>query len=134
MNSQQKQEIQKKLEDTRQQLIQYPDKAIPLFLNLMSRLYKYSFSDQLAIFTQRPNALACGTYNDWKKVNRWVQSGTRGIALLTDEGGIRYVFDVSDTGSSSGRTLPLWWTSMEQVQYEDGSIEEGIYESQIIGA
>ena len=42
--------------------------------------------------------------------------------------------DVSDTGSSSGRTLPLWWTSMEQVQYEDGSIEEGIYESQIIGA
>lgn len=30
--------------------------------------------------------------------------------------------------------LPLWWTPMEQVQYEDGSIEEGIYESQIIGA
>ena len=54
MNTQQKQEIQKKLEDTRQQLIQYPDKAIPPFLNLMSRLYKYSFSDQLAIFTQRP--------------------------------------------------------------------------------
>lgn len=42
--------------------------------------------------------------------------------------------DVSDTGSSSGRTLPLRWTSMEQVQYEDGSIEEGIYERQIIGA
>ena len=30
--------------------------------------------------------------------------------------------------------LPLWWISMEQVQYEDGSIEEDIYESQIIGA
>lgn len=29
---------------------------------------------------------------------------------------------------------PLRWTSMEQVQYEAGSIEEGIYESQIIGA
>ena len=75
-----------------------------------------------------------GSFDHWKMVHRWVKSGSRGIALLTDEGGIRYVFDVSDTGGSSGRTLPLQWTSMEQVQYKDGSIEEGIYESQIIGA
>ena len=115
MNTQQKQEIQTALQATQQRLLHDP-KAVPSFLTLMSRLYKYSFSDQLAIFTQRPNALACGTYNDWKKVNRWVQSGTRGIALLDSKGGVRSVFDVSDTGSASTQPLSLWWQHTDQLQ------------------
>ena len=60
--------------------------------------------------------------------------GKHVIVRGSGRSGVIKAISKQDTGSSSGRTLPLRWTSMEQVQYEDGSIEEGIYESQIIGA
>ena len=40
------------------------------FLTTASRLYKYSYPDQLMIFAQRPDATACAEYNLWNRTMR----------------------------------------------------------------
>ena len=83
------------------------------FLTTASRLYKYSFSDQLLIYAQRPNATACASFDTWNNtMHRYVRRGAKGIALLTpSENGLylRYVFDVSDTGArQNSRHVEAW--------------------------
>ena len=80
------------------------------FLNTASWHYKYSFEDQILIYAQRPDATACAGYEDWNdKMNRYIRRGSKGIALLGDNGySLRYVFDISDTGSVMHRPLKLW--------------------------
>ena len=72
-----------------------------LFLKCASMNYKYNFSEQLLIYAQKPNAIACAELETWNKdLKRWVNKGAKGIALLNDDNGylkLRYVFDVSDT-------------------------------------
>ena len=72
------------------------------FLHTAANNYKYSFQDQLLIHAQRPDATACAEIDTWNKLGRWVNKGTRGIALLVDRDvpyKLRYVFDLSDTNS-----------------------------------
>ena len=83
------------------------------FLAAAARLYKYPYHEQLLIFAQRPDATACADYETWnKRIGRYVRRGSTGIALLDDSGiypKIRYVFDVSDTGTrASSRDVKLW--------------------------
>ena len=82
------------------------------FLDTASNLYKYSFEEQLLIYSKRPSAIACAEYSLWnKKVNRYVKKGTEGIPLLKEENGklkLRYVFDVSDTRSLTNTPFKLW--------------------------
>ena len=80
------------------------------FLNTAAHNFKYSFRDQLLIFAQKPDATACAEINFWNEHGRWVNRGTTGIALLvdTDKGyKLRHVFDMSDTNSRVGRTVPV---------------------------
>ena len=91
------------------------------YLNTAARIYKYSFSDQLLIYGQRPDATACAELPLWnEKMGRWVNRGAHGIALIDTSGRrprLRYVFDVSDTHLSrdgNGRTLRLWTIRPEQ--------------------
>ena len=43
------------------------------YMDTASRLYRYSFSDQLLIHAQRPNATACASLELWnEKMLRWV--------------------------------------------------------------
>ena len=84
------------------------------FLITASRMYKYSFPEQLMIYAQRPDATACADYDVWNgRMNRYIRRGSKGIALLDESRGyprLRYVFDVSDTGvRKNSRTLDLWW-------------------------
>ena len=83
------------------------------FLSLAGRLYKYPYSDQLLIYAQRPDATACAEYDIWNgRMNRFVRRGSKGIALLDDSGGtphLRYVFDVSDTGTRRNSLDPDLW-------------------------
>ena len=83
------------------------------FLSLAGRLYKYPYSDQLLIYAQRPDATACAEYDVWNnRMNRFVRRGAKGIALLDDNGGtphLRYVFDVSDTGTRRNSLDPDLW-------------------------
>lgn len=93
------------------------------FLTTASHNFKYNFRDQLLIYAQKPDATACAQIDFWNKHGRYVNRGTTGIALLvdTDRGyKLRYVFDMSDTNSRQGRTIPIW--QMEP-RYEDAVIE-----------
>ena len=87
------------------------------FLITAARLYKYSYPDQLMIYAQRPDATACAEYDVWNnKMNRYVQRGSKGIALLDESGGyprLHYVFDVSDTASRRNALYSDLW-EMEQ--------------------
>ena len=72
-------------------------------------MYKFSFHDQLLIYAQRPDARACASYETWNdKLHRWIKRGSKGIALLNDNGILRYVFDISDTRSLENKPLILW--------------------------
>ena len=93
------------------------------FLTTAAHNFKYNFRDQLLIFAQKPDATACAEFNFWNKHGRWVNQGTRGIALLVDTPRgyrLRHVFDMSDTNSQEGRTIPIWQI---KPQYEDAVIE-----------
>ncbi len=88
------------------------------FLITASRNHKYRFEDQISIFAQRPDATACATLEFWnKKLNRWINRGAKGIALMDHAQGtarLSYIFDISDT---HGRALSLW-TAKEDYQAE----------------
>jgi len=92
------------------------------YLDTASRLYKYSFDDQLLIHAQRPNAIACAAMEIWNdRMRRWVKPGSKGIALIREnEGGrphLEYVFDIADTRPVRGaRALYLW--EMRKEHYE----------------
>ena len=93
------------------------------FLTTAAHNFKYSFRDQLLIYAQKPDATACAETDFWNKHGRWVNRGTTGIALLvdTDKGyKLRHVFDMSDTNSRAGRTIPVW---QMRPQYEGPVVE-----------
>ena len=83
------------------------------YLTTASRLYKYTFADQLMIYAQRPDATACADFDIWNnRMNRYVRRGAKGIALLDESSGfprLHYVFDVSDTGVRRNSRDPEVW-------------------------
>ncbi len=81
------------------------------FLRTAANNYKYSYGDQLLIHAQKPEATACAEMAVWNRLGRWVNRGTRGIALLAENNlpyKLRYVFDISDTNSYYNREVNLW--------------------------
>ena len=91
------------------------------YLTTASRLYKYSFPDQLMIYAQRPDATACAEFDIWRnRMNRYVRRGSKGIALLDESSGfprLHYVFDVSDTGvRRNSRDPEVWQLGPDLVQ------------------
>ncbi len=87
------------------------------FLTTAARLYKYSYHEQLMIYAQRPEAIACAEYDLWNdKMGRYIRRSSKGIALVDDSGDtprLRYVFDIADTGTRPHSRHPYLW-SMEQ--------------------
>ena len=88
------------------------------FLTTAARLYKYPFHEQLLIYAQRPDATACAEYDLWnEKMGRYVRRGSKGIALVDDSGDkprLRYVFDITDTGTREHSRTPWLWKLEEQ--------------------
>lgn len=85
------------------------------FLDTASRLYKYTFDEQLLIFAQRPEATAVASMEVWnKRMYRWIRKGSKGIALIdytsSPKNRLRYVFDISDTYKvrNLGKDPALW--------------------------
>lgn len=82
------------------------------FLRTSGYLYNFNFTNQLLIYQQRPDAKACTDFETWNnRMNRWIKKGSKGIALIDDDGRytkIRYVFDIADTRSPHNRELHLW--------------------------
>ena len=92
------------------------------YMDTASRLYRYSFSDQLLIHAQRPDATACASLELWnEKMLRWVNRGARGIALFDEtwqNTKLRYVFDISDTHMVAGGRNPYLWKMQEHQREE----------------
>ncbi len=70
---------------------------------------RYSFRNVCLILSQKPNAIECAGFHDWRKAGRKVRKGAKGLAILVpmskkkDDGedalwfSWRYVFDITDT-------------------------------------
>jgi len=88
------------------------------YLTTASRLYKYSFDEQLLIYAQRPDATACASMELWNEtMRRWVKAGSKGIALINKDGTkprLTYVFDVADTRPVRGAKTPYLWEMKDE--------------------
>jgi N12 class adenine-specific DNA methylase len=84
------------------------------FLKSACRNYKCRFDEQILIYGQRPDATAVLEIEKWNDpYGRWLNRGTKGIAVFNDEYDgnyrLKHYFDISDTYQrSEGRPLPLW--------------------------
>lgn len=100
--------------ETLTQISKNPDDWMS-FLECAAMNYKYPFNDQVLIYAQRPEVVACAKIEAWnKQVGRWVNRGAKGIALLSEDNGytnLRYVFDIADTNSKFGKSFRLWSVS-----------------------
>ena len=101
------------------------------FLNTASRLYKYTFPEQLLIYAQRPEATAVASMEIWnQKMYRWIKKGSKGIALIDNTSGpktkLRYVFDVQDTYKvrNLGKDPQLWNLPVEGEQLVADYLQE----------
>lgn len=101
------------------------------FLNTASRLYRYTFPEQLLIYAQRPGATAVASMEIWnQKMYRWIKKGSKGIALIDNTSGqkmkLRYVFDVQDTYKvkNLGRDPQLWSLNPEGEQLVADYLQE----------
>ena len=106
-----KYQIMRDLADKMQTEVLSSEPTYLAFLRTAARNYKYNFKEQLLIFEQKPDAVACAGIDVWNRLGRWVNKGTRGIALLDVSAPghrLRYVFDLTDTNSYAGRTVKLW--------------------------
>ena len=77
------------------------------YLDGASRNYKYDFSEQLLINSQKPDATAIADYDTWNnRLKRTVKTGTA-MYLPVNVGGkltVKNLFDVSDTISTNKST------------------------------
>ena len=101
------------------------------FLDTASRLYKYTFPEQLLIYAQRPEATAVASMEIWnQKMYRWIKKGSKGIALIDNTSGpktkLRYVFDVQDTYKvrNLGKDPQLWNLPVEGEQLVADYLQE----------
>ena len=100
------------------------------YLGTASRLYKYSFNDQLLIYAQRPDATACASLELWNEtMRRWVKPRSKGIALIRKnkwgKPHLEYVFDVADTRPVRGAREPyLWEMTAEKYDAVSAALEQ----------
>ena len=52
------------------------------WLNMQSRFHHYSFNNTLLIMMQRPDATRVAGFNAWRKLDRFVRKGEKGIWIL----------------------------------------------------
>ena len=95
------------------------------FLDSCAWNFKYSFDDQILIYAQRPEAIACAEMEEWnRKLRRWVNKGANGIFVFSKEENSRYpfrvIFDISDTHNYNHTEYKLWSIKPE---YEEEIID-----------
>ena len=76
---------------------------------LTGQIYRFEFDNILMVYGQRPHSTMIADYDTWKKVERYVKRGSKGIAIFPSRAlnpRMRYVFDISDTG---GKKQKLTW-------------------------
>ena len=77
------------------------------FLTQMSKLHAYSLNNQLLIASQRPDATLCASYTTWKKNNRNVKRGEKGIKIICPSfHKVQTLQDVKDPKTGKPEYLP----------------------------
>ena len=87
------------------------------FLKFSSRLYKYKFHENLLLYSQNKNITACATFDEWKKIGRYVKPYSKSIKTIYSKNGRLYlksVFDLSNTNSKNNIEFKLWQVSEQQ--------------------
>ena len=96
-------------------------------LHLAGQLYRYEFDNIIMVYAQRPHSTLVADYDTWKKVDRYVKRGSKGIAVFPSRAldpRMRYVFDISDTGGRDGKLT--WDLEGENLKdYLDFLVSEG---------
>ena len=90
---------------------------------LAGQIYRYEFDNVLMVYAQKPSATLVADYDSWKKVDRYVKRGSKGIVVYPSralsKSYIRHVFDISDTGGRKRElTLSLAgdnWSSLSVI-------------------
>ena len=92
------------------------------FLKTASNTYKYSYSDQLMIAAQFPNATAVAAFDVWSdRFGRKIKAGEKGIGLIDDSGTypkMKYVFDISQSERFRDVPQPYIWELREEFYNE----------------
>ena len=52
------------------------------FLSSMAKFHSYSLNNQLLIHMQKPDSTLCASYTTWKKFDRYVRKGEKGIRII----------------------------------------------------
>lgn len=82
------------------------------FLDTCSNNYKFSFTEQVLIYAQKPDATYLAEIEQWnRKLHRWIKKDTKGVALIENDGintKLKHVFDISDTYDKFGRKVSIW--------------------------
>ena len=85
------------------------------FLDTASWMYKYRFANQLAVYLQKPEAIAATTMYQWNRMGRSINRGCRGIRLNEQDrfDTSIYIFDADDTHNRIGQNVQirLWEVS-----------------------
>lgn len=64
------------------ELEQGPSDTMKNFLTAMSKFHRYSFGNIMLITLQRPDATHVAGFRTWRKFNRWVKKGEKGIVIM----------------------------------------------------
>lgn len=87
------------------------------FLNFNSKFYKYKFHENLLLYSQNKDITACATFDEWKKVGRYVKPYSKSLKTIYNNNGRLYlksVFDLNDTNSKYDIDFKLWETSEQE--------------------
>lgn len=103
------------------------------FLRTMGRNYEFSYPEQVMIHAQRPDAVFCREYEEWNsdEYRRYIKRGSKGIALFVTDSNkpyLRYVFDVSDTGTRRSSPVLNIWNITEEYRPVVQTAMERIFE------
>lgn len=89
------------------------------FLKFNAKFYKYKFHENLLLYAQDKTVTACATFDEWKKVGRYVKPKPYSTTLKTiySQNGRLYlksVFDISSTNSKYDVDFKLWETNEKE--------------------
>ena len=109
-----KEELYQRIDDTAEEIAENPDK-LKGFLDLQSRMDRYSSANALLIYSQLPESTRIKDFSGWDEDNVRVKKGAKSISILepveyTKKDGstgisykVKRMFDVSQT---NGKKLP----------------------------
>lgn len=76
------------------------------YLKFAGKFYKLPSAQSMAIYGANPNAVMVADYDTWQKFGRQVRRGTTSIAVFNNAGGLKHLFDISQT---TGAKTPYQW-------------------------